>query len=110
MIERVRAALSDDLRRAPWKGCPNPLTGHCYVASEALFHLLGGKLAGWTPCFLRHEGQPHWFLRHVDGQVLDPTAGQFTATPDYSLGTGKGFLTRSPSRRAQQVINQARST
>jgi len=52
-IKRPAMYLSDDLRRPPWKGDPNPLAGHCYVASEALYHLLGDK---WKPEHVKHEG------------------------------------------------------
>ena len=31
----IAESLTDDLRRPPWRGSPNPLAGHCYVASEA---------------------------------------------------------------------------
>jgi len=55
-VERVRGALSDDLRKPEYQGNPNPVAGHCYVASEALYHRLGGKAAGWTPQSIRHEG------------------------------------------------------
>lgn len=29
--------------------------GNCYVAAEALYHLLGGKAAGYVPHTVRHE-------------------------------------------------------
>jgi hypothetical protein len=105
---RIVAALSDELRRAPWRGTSNPLAGHCYVASEAAWHAMGGQASGWKPCTMRWEGSPHWFLRHQDGRVLDLTAGQFESTPDYSLGKGCGFLTRQPSKRAQVVLSRLR--
>lgn len=104
---RVTAALSDELRRAPWKGSACPVAGHCYVASEAAYHMLGGRAAGWTPASLRHEGATHWFLRHQDGSILDLTAGQFGSVPPYASGVGRGFLTAQPSRRAQVVIDRA---
>jgi len=78
--------------------------GNCYVTSEALYHLLGGKEAGWTPMNLRHEGDSHWFLRHSSGLMLDPTSPQFATPPDYSKARGRGFLTRRPSKRAQQLM------
>jgi hypothetical protein len=104
LAARIVAALTDDLRRAPWRGSSNPLAGHCYVASEAAWHALGGKASGWTPCTLRHEGGPHWFLRHADGRVLDLTAGQFTTPVPYAAARGCGFLTREPSKRARVVL------
>lgn len=96
--------LTDDLRRPPWKGHENPLRGHCYVASEALYHILGGKSSGLTPCSLKVGQETHWFLRDSEGTILDPTAGQFEEPPDYNLGRGRGFLTRSPSKRAEILI------
>lgn len=98
--------LTDDLRREPWKGHTNVYAGHCYVASEALFHLLGGYSAGWTARYLRHEGSPHWFLQHKDGTVIDPTEDQFSTPVPYHLGRGIGFLTSQPSKRARVLIDR----
>jgi hypothetical protein len=104
---RVVRALSDDLRRAPWRGSPNALAGHCYVASEALWHALGGPCSGYTPVRMRHEGSPHWALRHdATGAVVDLTAGQFRTLPDYGRARGCGFLTRRPSKRAAVVLSR----
>ena len=82
--------------------------GNCYVTSESIYHLLGGKDAGWTPCVLRLDsGRTHWFLRYRSGMVLDVTAKQFgKKTIDYSLGRGSGFLTKKPSRRAALLMEQ----
>ena len=75
--------------------------GNCYVASEALYHLIGGKAAGWTPMRMRTWNDTHWFLRHESGVILDPTMGTLTTgKPDYELGRGCGFLTKQPSKRA----------
>ena len=81
--------------------------GNCYVASEALYHLLGGKAAGWTPCSIRSatEVDVHWYLRHSSGLILDATVSQFMAPPDYSRGRGRGFLTSAPSRRAEELAD-----
>jgi hypothetical protein len=104
MNERIIAALTDDLRRAPWHGSPNPLAGHCYVASESYWHLAGGAASGLTPQVIRHEGASHWYLRGADGQIIDLTAGQFQTPVPYAQGRGCGFLTRQPSKRAALVI------
>src|SRR4051812_48635793 len=52
--------------------------GNCYATSEALYHLLGGKRAGWTPQYMntRATGN-HWFLKHKTGLIIDPTRKQF---------------------------------
>lgn len=103
MINAVKRALSDELRRPPWRGSPNRLAGHCYVACEALFHLTGGR---FRPHFIRHEGAPHWFLQDERGRVIDPTASQFRTPVPYDRGRGKGFLTKQPSKRAALVISR----
>lgn len=120
LLDLIVAALSPDLLKPTWqrvaqaKGCP--LVGHCYAASEAMFHLLGGADKGWVPQVLSHAswpaglapGQTHWFLRNArTGEVVDPTAGQFLPLcPDHSAAKGCGFLTRAPSRRAAVLIER----
>jgi len=104
LIRKVQSLLTDDLRRPPYKGNPNPLAGHCYVASEVLYHLFLND--EWKPCFIRHEGSPHWFLRNRrTGRVLDVTAEQFKTPVPYDKAVGKGFLTKKPSARAQVVLD-----
>lgn len=79
--------------------------GNCYVTCEALYHLLGGKRAGWKPMHMRHELDSHWFLKHVSGVIMDPTSKQFESMPDYSKAKGKGFLTKRPSKRAVKLMS-----
>jgi hypothetical protein len=105
---KLVSCLTDDLRRAPYRGHPNPLRGHCYVASEALYHLRGGKAAGLKPMFIQHEGAPHWFLVDTKKrEIIDLTAGQFKTPVPYSRAKGKGFLTSKPSKRAAELIRRA---
>jgi hypothetical protein len=79
--------------------------GNCYVTSEALYHLLGGKASGWKPMRVRHEGDTHWYLFNtITGQRLDPTSSQFKSLPDYSKAVGSGFLTKQPSKRARNLM------
>lgn len=80
--------------------------GHCYIASEAAYHLLGGKEEGWKPMFVRHLGCPHWFLKHESGFILDLTADQFKTSVDYNKGRGTGFLTKEPSKRTKTLIKR----
>ena len=101
----IAESLTDDLRRPPWRGSPDPLAGHCYVASEAAWHLLGAASSGWRPTFIKHQGVSHWYLTNKDNdEILDITAGQFDEAPDYSSGIGKGFLTNAPSKRASTLL------
>lgn len=87
--------------------------GNCYVTCESLYHLLGGKRAGYTPHTLRHEGDVHWYLVHRIGSssgaeiqlIVDPTASQFKTPPDYTQGRARGFLTKQPSKRARAMMD-----
>ena len=57
----------------------NEQPGNCYVACEALWHLLGGSASGWDPEYIRVDGGTHWFLvLGTQRLILDPTAAQFT--------------------------------
>lgn len=89
VMRRVKASI----------GRPN---GKCYPASEAVYHLLGGKKAGYTPI----RGDHHWWVRSPSGEVLDPTAAQYDHQFDYSVGRGGGFLTKLPSKRGQQILTK----
>ncbi len=103
----VASVLPPDSLKKPWRGAgDNPMAGRCYVASEALYHLIGGKSAGWTPMVVRHEGTTHWFLRHESGKIVDITASQFKTPVPYGLARGCGFFTREPSGRAAEVIRR----
>lgn len=106
-VAAVRAVLSDDLLKAKYRSKPRRTVsaGHCYSASEALYHLLGGKAAGLTPMQIRHEGDSHWFLRTPDGP-LDATADQFATPVPYEQATGRGFLTREPSSPAAEILRR----
>ena len=84
--------------------------GNCYVASEALYHILGGRRAGWKAMRFPITGpdkkiDTHWFLQHKSGIILDPSRKQFgRRSPDYTLARGTGFLTRKPSKRAKALM------
>ena len=112
LIDAIQAVLSPDLLKKEYreKNRDNPLYGHCYAASEALYHLLGGKNSGWKPhCGRDEQNVTHWWLANAAGERLDPTAGQYTSvglTPPYEAGRGNGFLTSKPSKRAQVIIGR----
>jgi hypothetical protein len=106
LTKHVRSVLSDDLRKK-YKGNPNKMAGHCYVASEAIHHMTGGKHT--TPQVMRVPGGTHWWLKHnKTGKHYDPTGDQFDHKVDHSQGKGCGFLTKGPSKRAQEVIRRVK--
>jgi hypothetical protein len=102
-------SLTDDLLTPKYRrmkkdnNLPNTF-GHCYVASEAAYYLLGGKEEGWKPMHMTHLGASHWFLKHESGFILDLTYNQFKSPLDYSKARGSGFLTKEPSKRAKKLL------
>lgn len=91
-----------DLRKPEYRTNSNPVAGMCYVASEALFHLMPNR---YKPMHVNVNGVSHWYLIEKNsGAVVDLTYSQFDAVP-YEQGRGRGFMTRKPSKRAQVIID-----
>jgi hypothetical protein len=110
-IKQVVLQHDEQLLKSPWKtGDRRPFQGHCYVVSEALYHLLGGKEAGLTPVVVRHENTTHWWVRDAAGNIYDGTQEQFTTPVPYEQGRGCGFQGKpgQPSKRAAFVIERVR--
>lgn len=115
IVTAIRAALGPHLVKSNYRTfMPKDATaswGCCYVATEALYHLWG-KENGFTPMRVPYRvgcgmvGQ-HWFLEHrPSGFQVDITADQFKKrTPNYKKAVPCGFLTKKPSKRAQQIID-----
>lgn len=95
----------DDLRLKKYCGDPNIFRGHCYIASEALHHLV----PYFKPHTLRVKDEVHWFLRNKNypGQIVDITSDQFNFKLDYSKSVGRGFLTKYPSKRCVELLKRA---
>lgn len=100
----VRAALTDELRPARYRGHPNRYTGHCFLAAETLWHLLGGQESSWRmQCiprkFLGYE-DTHWYVRNrKTREILDPTAEQFEGERiPYEMGRFMGTSKTGPDR------------
>ncbi len=114
-IERLGAAvlasLSPELVLPQFRKLQenHPLGGHCYVASEAIYYLLGGRESGYMPASVTHEGVKHFYLKHREtGSTLDLTSGQFRTPPDYKQGRGSAYRQSEPSKRAAIVIARVR--
>lgn len=78
------------------------LAGHCAVASEAFYWLVGGAPAGYTPMHVRHEGASHWWIRGPHGETWDLTARQFRTPVPYDQSRGTGFQGRRVPGTAYQ--------
>jgi len=107
-IQAIHGSLDASLLSRRFQPRPhNPLYGHCYVASETLYHLLGGKMSPYVPFRARdRNGVVHWWLGN-GGRIIDPTASQYfleDAQPPYQTGKHCSFLTREPSKRARILM------
>lgn len=116
MISRLQAALTPDLldsdkRREQARG-QHRTFGHCYIVTEALYHLYG-KSRGYKPYIVRvpeADNTTHWWLQNAQGGRIDATSGQFTSRGiviPYEDGRGNGFLTKEPSNRCQELMRRA---
>lgn len=119
LIKKIQSVLTPDLLKGMWaKEATNPMTGHCYAATEALYWLLGGPDSEFKPFVLSHktfpegldEGETHWFLRNEKtGEILDPTKEQFEDVPIlYDRGTPNGMMNypKGGSKRAKEIIRR----
>jgi hypothetical protein len=110
LIAEIQSNLTDDLLKPEWRclrrPTDHPTFGHCYVATEVLYHLYG-KRHGFKP----HRIGNHWFLKNPEtNEILDPTKEQFDHPLNYSFAKGCGFLTRQPSRRARTLLKNLSKT
>lgn len=90
------------------------IRGNCYVAAEALWHILGARNSSWEVWMINRATMKahgfaedtHWFLvnkRH--DEVLDPSRRQFNKyAPPYHLAKRAAFLTKQPSKRAVEMM------
>lgn len=104
IIVLIKRSLSDNLRKKKYQGNSNKLAGHCYVASEAFYHLTK-QTNLYTPSYVKFCGGTHWFLSKKDGKIIDITVKQFNGKiPPYSLKKNCGFLTSNPSKRTIELL------
>jgi hypothetical protein len=115
-INAIQNSLSDELLTSYQKKLLTGIhktEGHCYVAAEAIYHLLGGRSNGWEAFVLPKivlTNNTHWWIKNkYTGTIVDPTKEQFGGDPiPYDKGKKCGFLTSSPSKRARVVLERAR--
>ena len=113
LIKAIHKNLTPDLLKGRWKTQKHPLDGHCYVAAEALYHLLNKK--EWQPYYAAYNDKigkaTHWWLvNKKTGKIADPTKEQYYPdNPPYDFGKKAGFLTLLPSKRASIVIERIKN-
>lgn len=119
LIKAIQMSLTPDLLKKKYRDGwdkNNPMFGHCYVATEALYYLLKkynmDNYSNYKPCRGRDRydrGSVHWWLQNDQGNILDPTEAQYTSQglkPPYEEGRRGGFLTSKPSNRTEIVIKR----
>lgn len=114
IIQKIKKSLTPDLLKGMWKKSANSgcsCAGHCYVATESLYWILGGKESKYKPCVLSDKkGITHWYLMNLeDNTVLDPTVEQFYGKEvPYEKGKPNGMMNHpiGGSKRAKIVIDR----
>ena len=112
LTQLIANSLSPKLLKPEYRqiNANNPMYGHCYVATEAMHHLLKTfELTGTFKPFQAKDSNniSHWWLQNDDGEILDITAAQYTSvgkTPPYASGKARVFMFPSPSKRSKKVI------
>ena len=116
MVPKLIAAIANFLHPKLLKpeyrktNANNPMYGHCYVATEALYCLMNkfSLTDTFKPFQAKDENNvSHWWLQSQDGEIIDITASQYTSvgkTPPYSNGKSRSFMYPSPSKRSRNVM------
>ena len=108
LINCIKKNLTPDLLKKPYKELNknNSMYGHCYIATETLYHLLNNK--DYKPYYGKDENNiTHWWLQDTMGTILDVTKEQYTSLnkkPPYLKGRKGAFLTLLPSKRSKILI------
>lgn len=111
-IKTIRKNLSNDLLKPDFKyDGRHPMFGHCFVATEALWHLTGKKYSVY--CGKDDENITHWWLQDALGNKFDATADQYTdlgKQPPYHRGKKSAFMLTynegRPSNRCQVLLER----
>lgn len=114
---KIQNALSPDLLKKQYRerNASNPMFGHCYVASEAFYHMTKDQFQNRFSIYhgKDDEGIVHWWLHdNNNARIVDLTADQYLSVgkpPPYSNSRRGAFLTNEPSKRAIIVINRIKN-
>jgi hypothetical protein len=113
-IKKIQGALTPDLLKKPYRerNETNPMFGHCYVATEALYHILKEDYPNRFSIFhgKDDEGITHWWLHDNEKvKIIDATSDQYYSagkTPPYEKSRRGAFLTKLPSKRAVILMDR----
>lgn len=106
----------------------NPISGHCMIASEVFYYLVGGHTSPYTPVVYNFGNkQTHWYLathpskntKSDKNEIIDITKKQFHLSHEseeefedkmkdiysqHTMSGFKGFMTKEPSIRSKIVL------
>jgi hypothetical protein len=116
LVDAITSCLHPKLLKPEYRktNAGNPMYGHCYVATEALYCLMKEfqLIETFKPFQAKDSNNiSHWWLQNIDGKIIDITAAQYTSvgkTPPYVNGKSRPFMFPSPSKRARNVMNCVR--
>lgn len=111
LFDTIRRHLTPDLLGANFRNRPeNPFYGHCFHASVALYQALGGKEQGYAVWkSVDCTGVSHYWLTSPSGEIIDPTAEQYTnfGIPlPYATGRRTGFRVPRAAHHLVECIKQ----
>lgn len=109
LIKLIQDSLSDDLLKPKYRiNNKNRFWGHCYVATETLYHLIENDIQKkYKPAILHINNDTHWFLKHIEtNEIIDITKEQFDFDLPYKKSKNAFFLTKTPSKRSLILINR----
>ena len=122
IVSTIKKNLTPDLLKSKWKkDNPEDFYGYCYVATEALWWILGGPDSQYYPYVIGHmewpevlkNGQTHWFLKNkFNGEIIDITKNQFgNKEIPYSKSKPNGMMCFpvGGSKRAKILINRIKN-
>ena len=111
LVEAIKLSLTPDLLKPEYRkeNADNPMFGHCYVASEAFYHMMDQKHL--RVCYGKDERNiTHWWILNETLHLrIDPTCDQYYSQgliPPYHNQKKASFLTNEPSKRAKVVIDR----
>ena len=123
LISSIQKHLTPDLLKSEYKekNKSNRMFGHCYVATETLYHLLRNdqirvsdlpieQADKYHPYHGKDDDEiTHWWLEDDLGNRLDVTIDQFLSVdrqPPYDVGRKGWFLTNNASKRSRLLIKK----
>lgn len=110
----VRSELRPEFVPPEYRGRVNSkYCGHCHHATIAMYFLLDGKKNGYKVRKAIDEMQiKHYWLERPDGEIIDPTAEQYTDLNrplPYKARVNKG-VSHLKSKYAKTIIEKVRAT